>query len=216
MFNNMGTIQKGILGGFSGTVGTVVGASWRGIEYMRSRANRRTFTSSQKQIEQQLKFGLMTRFQQPLNGLLNETFMSYAVRMTGANSALGYNLRNAVTGTYPDYAVNYSLFLVSRGDLLNAQNPTATAGGTGLVNFAWTDNAGSGKALATDKAIVVICSPEMRQCLYSTDAADRSEEAASFDASEFVGKTVQTWIAFISESGKDVATSIYTGEVLVS
>jgi hypothetical protein len=56
----------------------------------------------------------------------------------------------------------------------------------------------------------------MRQCLYSTDAADRSEEAASFDASEFVGKTVQTWIAFISESGKDVATSIYTGEVLVS
>jgi len=27
----MGTIKKGILGGFSGKVGTVVGSSWKGI-----------------------------------------------------------------------------------------------------------------------------------------------------------------------------------------
>lgn len=32
----MGTIKKGILGGFSGKVGTVVGGSWKGISYMRS------------------------------------------------------------------------------------------------------------------------------------------------------------------------------------
>lgn len=32
----MGTIKKGILGGFSGKVGTVVGSSWKGIAYMRS------------------------------------------------------------------------------------------------------------------------------------------------------------------------------------
>jgi hypothetical protein len=32
----MGTIKQGILGGFSGKVGTVVGASWKGIAYMRS------------------------------------------------------------------------------------------------------------------------------------------------------------------------------------
>ena len=30
---NMGTISKGILGGFSGTVGTVIGGSWKGIDY---------------------------------------------------------------------------------------------------------------------------------------------------------------------------------------
>ncbi len=38
----MGTISKGILGGFSGKVGTVVGGSWKGIDYMRSRSGRRT------------------------------------------------------------------------------------------------------------------------------------------------------------------------------
>ena len=34
----MGTIKKGILGGFSGVVGTVTGGNWKGIDYMRSRA----------------------------------------------------------------------------------------------------------------------------------------------------------------------------------
>lgn len=212
----MGTIKKGILGGFSGTVGTVVGANWRGIDYMRSRTNRRSFTSSQKQIEQQQKFKLISQFQQPINGLLNQTFTSYAVKMTGANSALGYNLRNAVSGTYPDYAVDYSLFLVSRGDLQNGQNPSATAGGNGLVNFAWTNNAGSGKAQPTDKAILVVCCPELQQFVYTLDGADRSEETASFDVSAFTGKTVQAWIGFTSDTGTSIATSIYMGELTIS
>jgi hypothetical protein len=30
----MGTIKQGILGGFSGKVGTVVGGTWKGIHYM--------------------------------------------------------------------------------------------------------------------------------------------------------------------------------------
>src|SRR5690606_508733 len=32
----MGIIKQGILGGFSGKVGNVVGASWKGIDYIRS------------------------------------------------------------------------------------------------------------------------------------------------------------------------------------
>jgi hypothetical protein len=31
----MGKISKGILGGFSGKIGNVVGATWKGIDYMR-------------------------------------------------------------------------------------------------------------------------------------------------------------------------------------
>ncbi len=31
----MGKIKQGILGGFRGKVGTVIGASWNGISYMR-------------------------------------------------------------------------------------------------------------------------------------------------------------------------------------
>jgi len=94
----MGIIQKGILGGFSGKVGNVVGGSWKGIDYMRSKSNRRTTTTSQRQKEQQLKFGIIARFQQPLTNLFAISFKSFAVKMTGANSAMSYNLRNGITG----------------------------------------------------------------------------------------------------------------------
>ena len=59
------------------------------------------------------------------------SFRGFAVRMTGTNSAFSYNLKNAITGTYPDYLVDYSLALVSRGDMPNALNPAAVAGTAG-------------------------------------------------------------------------------------
>ena len=34
----MGTIKQGILGGFSGKVGSVIGGIWKGISYMRGLA----------------------------------------------------------------------------------------------------------------------------------------------------------------------------------
>jgi hypothetical protein len=211
----MGTIQKGILGGFSGKVGSVVGGSWKGIDYMRSKANRRTTTSSQKQKEQQMKFALVIKFLQPLSNLLAISFKSYAVKMTGGNSAMSYNLRNGITGVYPAFALDYSKILVSRGDMPNAINPAATAAAAGVVNFTWTNNAGSGKATDTDKSILVAYCPELDQSIFTDAAAERSEETAALDLSAFSGLTVETWLGFISETGKDIATSVFTGEVTV-
>jgi hypothetical protein len=212
----MATMINGILGRFSGAVGNVVGVSLHGKGYIRSRSKRGRSTSSQKQLEQQLKFALVTRFQQPLRGLLNQTFPSYKIDTTGVNRALSYNLSNAVCGTYPNYTINYSEFLISCGTLRKAQTPTATAGGNGLVNFGWTNDANWGIPDLSDKAVLVIYCPDIRQCVYTTEGRERGKGAASVDVAGFVGKSVQTWIGFISDSGKDVATSIYTGEVCVS
>jgi hypothetical protein len=211
----MASMPKGILGGFTGTIGPTVGAIWRGKDYVRRRSPRRKAGSSPKQLEQQLKFAVVTRFQQPLRGLLNQTFPYYKKDTTGANRALGFNLREAVCGTYPDYTINYSRFLISKGGLPNPEMSTATAGGDGLVNFSWTKHAKWGRTDLNDRAVLVVYCPEMRQCVYTTEGPERAWEAASVDVPGFVGKTVQTWIGFISDSGKDVATSVYTGEVIV-
>ena len=210
----MGTITKGILGGFSGTVGTVIGGSWKGIEYMRSKPARRTATSSQKQKEQQEKFSVMIKFLSTLNSLLMFSFKSYAVRMTGANSALSYNLRNAITGTYPAYDVNYSLALVSRGDLPNAQSPAAVAAAGGVINYTWVNNAGTGKAADDDKAILVVYCKAKQASNYAM-SGDRVDEAGTLDVSAFTGEVVETWIGFFSADGRETATSIYTGQLTV-
>lgn len=48
----MGRIKKGILGGFSGKVDSVVGASWRGIDYMRSLPRTSDKPATVAQLEQ--------------------------------------------------------------------------------------------------------------------------------------------------------------------
>ena len=211
----MGTINKGILGGFSGKVGTVVGGSWKGIDYMRSKSNKRNFEPSQKQLEQQLRFAVTMHFLQPMAALLNVTFASFAVKMTGMNSAFAYNINNAISGTYPNYEIAYNLALVGRGDLPNALGPSVTSGAGSILTFSWTDNSGVGSAKATDEAVFVAYCPGMKQAIYAGDA-QRSELTGELNLLSFSGQAVETYITFLSDTGKSAATSIFTGEVTVS
>ena len=211
----MGTINKGILGGFSGTVGTVIGGSWKGIAYMRSQPGKRSFNPSEKQLAQQAKFALIMRFLQPMSALLEVTFSNLAVRMTGINSALSYTIQNAVTGTYPTFTIDYALALVARGDLPNALSPAVNAGAGSILTFSWTDNSGSGIASATDMAVMVAYCPAMKQAVYDVGGT-RAGVTADLNASVFAGQQVETWISFITQDGKKSATSFFTGEVTVS
>jgi len=212
----MGTINKGILGGFSGKVGSVVGGSWKGIDYMRSKGNRTNFTATDKQLAQQLKFALMMHFLQPMAGLLSISFRDFAVKMTGINSAFAYNIKNCITGVYPSFGIDYSLVLVSRGDLPNALAPVVTSGAGSLLTFSWTDNSGVGSAKATDQAILVAFCPDLQQAIYTTIGGNRSALTGELNLGPFAGKAVETYIGFIAQDGKNIATSIFTGEVTVS
>jgi len=53
---SMGTYVKGILGNFSGKVGTVIGSNWKTVNYMRSLSGKRKGTPTSAQLEQQMKF----------------------------------------------------------------------------------------------------------------------------------------------------------------
>jgi hypothetical protein len=212
----MGIISKGILGGFSGTVGTVIGGTWKGITYMRSQPAKRASSSTPAQLEQQAKFATAMKFVNTMSGLFMISFRNYAVKMTGINNAFAYVLKNAVTGIYPAYTINYPTVLVSRGDLANVLAPTAIAAAGSLITFAWTDNSGVGIAKASDKAILAIYCAGMNLCIYTTGSAARGALTDTIDVSAFSGKAVETYIGFISEDGKNVASSLYTGQLTVS
>lgn len=212
----MGTISKGILGGFSGKVGNVVGGNWKGIDYMRSKAARRNFKPTQPQLEQQLKFALAVRFIQTITALVEISFGDFAVRKTGFNSAVSYTLKNAVTGTYPVFNLQFADVLVSRGDLPNVLAPTVTVAAGGLVTWAWTDNSGVGIARPTDKALLVVHSPALNQSIYTTGSAGRSALSDTLNLASFSGQDVHCWIGFISEDGQNVSTSLYNGMIRVS
>jgi hypothetical protein len=84
----MGTITKGILGGFNGKVGTVVGSKWKNKLVMRSAPGPRKGKPSKAQTEQQVKFSVMIKFLQPLTPLLELTYKKVAVGITSLNSTI--------------------------------------------------------------------------------------------------------------------------------
>lgn len=211
----MGTIEKGILGGFSGKVGTVVGGTWKGIDYMRSKSSRRNFVPSQKQLEQQMKFALMMRFLQPMSALLEVTFNDYAVKQTGMNSAFSYNFGHAIAGTYPTFTVDYAQVLISRGNLPNVLGPAVTSGANSIITFSWTDNSGTSTAKATDLSVLVAYCPARQQAIFGGGEL-RSDLTGDLNLLSFSGQVVETYIGFMSADERDIAISMYTGQVTVS
>ena len=151
----MGSITKGILGPVRGKVGTVVGSSWNGIEYIRAYVATRTSATSPAQETQQAKFALVNSFVKSMKPFLEISYKAAAKKMTGANAATSQIFRNAVTGIYPNFTINYPMVKVSAGTgLLNGAAPAALSSAPGVLNFNWTDNTGD-NAKFSDKAMLV-------------------------------------------------------------
>nr|WP_294899563.1 DUF6266 family protein [uncultured Pedobacter sp.] len=213
----MGKYTQGILGAFSGKVGTVIGSSWRGINYMRSLAPKRgNANASNKQLEQQARFAMITAFLNPVKPLLEIGFKNYANGKTGYNSAHSYNLKNALTGLTPNLAIDYSMVLLSRGDLPGVTTLSAVSSAVATLNLAWTNNAGKGKAKDTDQLMVVVFCPTSGEAIYDLAVATRLDQVLAFDLpAEFSGETVETYIFWLSADGKDVSSSKYAGSIVV-
>lgn len=210
----MGTIIKGILGGFSGTVGTVVGATWKGIDYMKGKSRKRSGTSSTAQLQQQAKFGMMLKFLRTFRKLLKTSFKEFAVGESGTNVALSVNLQQAVTGDYPAFTLNYPKVMLSHGNLEEPEAPKASSSAVGKVDFTWTNSVGE-DVDETEHAMLVIYNPSTQKVVYKLNAAKRTLGTDSLDAPQFSGLVVETWMAFVSANGKSNSDSAYTGSVTI-
>ena len=212
----MGTFEQGYMGPFRGKLGTAVGSRWKGLYVLRSRPPRkRSGPASESQLEVQAKFLLMTKFLRPLTDLLNQTFKKSAVNMSGANKAFAEN-KKAVTGAYPDFAIDYAKVVLSAGNFDNAGDPAAKSAEAGKLVFTWTDNSKANrKTLISDLAFVAAYSEELNSWIFEPKAATRNAGTCTLDVAEFSGKPVQTYIGFMSADGKKVSTSLFTGAVNV-
>ena len=203
----MGKISQGILGGFSGKVGNVVGGSWKGIDYMRVKPASVANPQTEAQMNQRAKFSTVLGFLQPIGDFIKVGFKNYAIKMTAFNSAMSYNLKNALTGDYPDYTIDYTKALVSRGSLAGALNPAAAQTGSNEITFTWDNNSSEGNASVDDTAMVLILNSTKGEAIFITEGSTRTTgEQVMTIPTNFAGDTLKCFIAFKSQSG-DVSNS---------
>jgi hypothetical protein len=216
----MGTFVKGVLGGFKGKVGSVIGTKWKGLSVMRSKAAPRSKGSaSEKQLEQQARFAFSMNFLLPLGTLLNQTFDRHTKGgMTGFNKAFAYNIVQAISGVSPNFQINFGAIQLSRGMVPMVITPASSSPAAGQLVFTWKDfpnSSNSNSRLSSDSIYVAAYNPDLNHWVYVLDIAQRSAGTATVDVTGFSGKILHTYLGIISSDGNTTSNSAYLGAVTV-
>lgn len=208
----MGKIAQGILGGLSGKVGNIVGGSWKGIDYIRIKPSSVANPRTEGQVNQRNKFTITLEYLQATKDFIKIGYKSFATKKTEFNAAMSYVLNNAVGGIAPNFTIDYSLALLSRGPLSGVLNPTTDLTTAGQVSFGWDDNSAEGNANVTDKAMVLVYNPSKKESISILDGADRTLGSQVVTIpNTYAGDTVELFMAFVSADGTQVSNSVYLG-----
>ncbi len=113
----MGTIKQGILGGFSGKVGTVVGASWKGKAYMRGMPQHYTTQATWGTLFCQRALSAIIEVLRPIASTLRLTFGDYDHGMSTFNKAVKINYPGAIENHDGEPVVIYKKLQLSKGFL---------------------------------------------------------------------------------------------------
>lgn len=210
----MASIQQGIMGGFSGKVGTVIGGNWNGVDYMRARHTHSNDSKSTAQLDQRARFSLVLQFLKPLQKFLQVGFKNRPGRQSTFNAAVSCNMQNALTGVYPDYSIDYSKVKVSMGALPGALNPAVVAGPAGELLFSWEDNCGKIGAMANDKVVLLVYHPEKQTCVSVLAGNSRVTGSHSLTLPEGFGReNLHCYMAFRNSSQTTISDSQYVGSI---
>jgi hypothetical protein len=206
----MAIYSKGILGEFSGTVGAIIGSSWRGKPVIRSKPVRKQNGSSIYQQQQRARFALMTKFLRPLTDLLNETYQHSAVGMTSFNKAFSKN-SHAITGEYPELRIDYSWVNLSEGRLPLGEPPILISAVPGKLQLTWKNGDGINRRLTSGRAFIAAYSEELGRWIFNQFNLEEGSSSCTLDVEPFRGKQVHTYVGFISGGAHKFSESRYMG-----
>ena len=212
----MAILKNGILGGFAGKVGTVVGSIWKGISTMRAYVATISNPNTMAQLEQRAKFALVMAFLKPLTSFLRVGYKNLAIGQTTFNAAFSENYKH-ITGAYPAIEMDYTTVILSKGNLAGALNPVAASTTPGEVEFTWEDNSWETGAALTDEVVLVVYNPARQAAVSVIGGATRA--TGSFQATmpdSFAGDEVQCYIAFKNAKGDKISNSQFVAAKIVT
>jgi hypothetical protein len=149
----MGKIKQGILGGFRGKVGTVVGTSWKGIAVMKGRPLSVANPKSPAQVNNRNRNTAILQLGQAFGtSFIREFWNKRAKEMTGFNMFMSINSE----GYNPSLSAYVAAkIFASQGSLGQTTITTGSSGGGSSVNLTFTAWNSSPKYLSTDVMHVV-------------------------------------------------------------
>lgn len=195
-------------GQISGKHGTAVAVVRDGKNYIR-KFTKPTDRKSPKQIEQRAKFAFANKSLSVFKTLLEETFPNKASR----SAARSHAFKNAITGNYPNFKLDYDNLKLSSGSLSAGQGIEVSLENDKL-NLIW-EYLKTSNSNARDDLNIIIYEPINGLILHNTEIATRSEGTAfAYVPDVLKGHKIHVWAYFSNENTK--SDSRYLTELTIS
>ena len=134
--------------------------------------------------------------------------------MTSLNKAFSEN-KNAVRGDYPAVAVDFPKIILSKGKLPLGEPPTLTSPEAGKLLLTWKTGDGINRLLTAGTAFIAAYCEELNRWIFGQYLIEDNVNSFMLDVVPFKGKSVQTYIGFISESSQRFSESRYMGQISI-
>jgi len=220
----MARINNGIINGFSGKIGNVVGCYRYGKYYLRTVPEKVKHPNTDKQLAQRMRFTLIQQFLQSISPFLRLGFGAYAAGRSAYNAAMSYNLENALKGSYPEITVDYPSVRISRGKLASPVSASLSFTDDKIIIINWENQTHISLGNANDSLLVVLICPSKNEAAWFTDLAKRSDCQVEVKVPVyFVGNELLCYITFTKSgimlqlpSENSISDSFYCGSIVAN
>lgn len=209
-------MYNGILGGFSGRVGNIIGYMMNGYQYIRLAPNKRTAAVTTAQMIQRKKFSTMTKFMSPVASFMNDVQKNKTRGKYCSNKLFSANHREAVIGAYPDFTIDYRRFQLTAGILSGPRVMHVICDQDAFLNFHWDNQSNyNPDSHPLDRLYLAIYDEEEKNWEMIVNAALREDIFISLDMSNHQGNQLQVYAGFISVDKRKVSNSQYLGMIKI-
>lgn len=204
----MGKMIQGLLGGFSGKVGPVVGCRWKNIYYIRSRAARVSNPNTELQQCQRGKFRTAVNFLKTILPFIQVGFRNYEQGKSAYNAAISYLMHHAFAGNGQEAVLDFEKVRVSQGSLTPAAGASVgRMGGNMLVS--WSNNTAEGDAAADDVAMLLVYNRTRGEAIWQLSAGSRSDGRCGLHLPlGWESDELAVYLSFRSADGQRISNSV--------
>jgi hypothetical protein len=209
----MGIIRQGIFGGFEGKTGPLVGRKVRGKSVITAVPHQPAASGTKMQLDQRLKFKLVSTFLKGFKDLINVGFKEVDKNKNAFNAAMKLNFKHIVTGTSPDYSIDYTRLVYSKGSLAGPNSPMISLE-LNSVSVSWLPDGQTQYNQYTDKAQLVVYCPDKALTIIYRDYVVRAALGCSLALPiGLEGCDLHVFMNLVNTNGKVVSNSVYLGAV---
>jgi len=211
----MAIIKGGILGGFTGKIGDVIGYIRYGKSFVKMKSRKKKKKASEKQLLVRENMKVAVNFLKTMKEFVAIGFAHSGAKnkRSAYSDALSYQIRNALTAEHTGIYIDLPKVKLATGNMPAPYDTSVEIAGNG-IRFNWKVELQAKIYHSLSRAMLLVYVPALKKSFFNISAARIMEETDFMDLPHtFKNQVLHAYIAFASDDRKKISNSVYIGSL---